>query len=157
MDFITYVQEELAEHLSKVIDRYPGEVTAESLSEMEVMVKQMTHQVGNEMMRQWLEAQAEQQAVDSRVCECGEKASYVRKRAGMVITLQGRVYYRRAYYLCPGCRQGHYPLDQRLAIQPGEMSQEVIKQAALLGTVVSRFLSEIGETAVDTLHLFSDN
>ncbi len=51
----------------------------------------------------------------------------------MSLTLQGRVYYRRAYYGCPHCHQGHYPLDRRLGIQPGEMSAEVIRLAALAG------------------------
>jgi hypothetical protein len=51
----------------------------------------------------------------------------------MVITLQGRVYYRRAYYLCHRCGTGHYPLDERLGIEPGQMSREVVKVAALCG------------------------
>ncbi len=51
----------------------------------------------------------------------------------MSITLQVRGYYRRAYYLCPACGQGHYPVDQQLGIRLGEMSEQVIKQAALLG------------------------
>jgi hypothetical protein len=51
----------------------------------------------------------------------------------MSITVQGRITYRRAYYLCPHCQQGFYPLDERLGIQPGEMSAEVVKLAALLG------------------------
>ena len=51
----------------------------------------------------------------------------------MTITVQGRVYYRRSYYVCPHCGRGHYPLDERLGIQPGQMSREVINVAALLG------------------------
>jgi hypothetical protein len=51
----------------------------------------------------------------------------------MVITLQGRLYYRRAYYLCETCGKGHYPLDERLGIEAGQMSREVVKLAALCG------------------------
>ena len=51
----------------------------------------------------------------------------------MVITLQGRVYYQRSYYLCQHCRQGHYPLDEQLGIQPGQMSEAVVKIAAVVG------------------------
>lgn len=133
MDFITYTQERLENELSRAIEEYEGEVAACSLSEMEITIKQMAHELGNEMMRQWLEAQDEKYPVDERPCECGNKASYVRKRKGMVITLQGRVYYRRTYYVCENCKRGGYPLDEKLAIQAGEMSQEVIKQAAMLG------------------------
>lgn len=60
----------------------------------------MTHEFGNEVVRQVLEAQ------DERPCPyCDQQARYERRREGMVITLQGRVYSKRAYYLCPHCGQ----------------------------------------------------
>ena len=52
---------------------------------------------------------------------------------GVSLTLLGRVAYRRAYYVCPHCHTGQYPLDRRLGIRPGQMSEEVVKVAALLG------------------------
>ena len=133
MDFITYLKEALKNEVPKAMAAYRGEATAASLSEMEVEIKQMTHELGNEVLKQWLEAQDEKYPADDRVCDCGGRAGYVRRKEGMTITLEGRVYYRRAYYVCEECRAGHYPLDQQLAIEAGEMSQEVIKQAGLLG------------------------
>jgi hypothetical protein len=133
MDFITHVQGGLIAALSEIITGYAGEVTAESLSEMEVCVKRMTQAVGNAVMQQWLEAQDSKYPERQLACECGGQAEYVRRREGMVITLQGRVYYRRAYYLCGECGAGYSPLDRRLGIKAGQMSEEVIKQAALVG------------------------
>jgi hypothetical protein len=133
MEFITGLQEALVKTVGEVIRASQGQVKAESLSAMEQAVQQMNQMVGSEVMRQWLEAQDEKYPADRRACECGEQAVYVRRREGMSITLQGRVYYRRAYYLCPACGQGHYPVDEQLGIRPGEMSEQVIKQAALLG------------------------
>jgi hypothetical protein len=43
------------------------------------------------------------------------------------------VYYQRSYYLCRHCQQGHYPLDEQLGIHPGQMSQAVVKIAAVVG------------------------
>jgi hypothetical protein len=101
---------------------------------MEGYIKQMTHEFGNEIMRQWLEAQAQKYPEDAKVCpHCGGQSTYIRRRKGMCITLQGRVSYRRCYYLCAGCGQGFYPLDQALGIRPGEMSVEVMHLAALMG------------------------
>ena len=57
----------------------------------------------------------------------------MRRRAGVSLTLLGRVPDRRAYYGCPHCPTGQYPLDCRLGIRPGQMSEEVVKVAALLG------------------------
>ncbi len=133
MEFITRLQEALIETIGEMIGEHQGDLKAESLSAMEQAVQQMNQVVGNAVMRQWLEAQDEKYPADRRAWECGEQAVYVRRREGMSITLQGRVYYRRAYYLCPACGQGHYPVDEQLGIRPGEMSEQVIKQAALLG------------------------
>jgi len=133
MDFITHVQTGLIAALPGIIASYAGEVAAETVSEMEKCVKEMTHAVGNAMMQQWLEAQDEKYPERQQACECGGQAEYMRRRAGMTITLQGRVYYRRAYYLCRECGRGYVPLDRRLGIKVGQMSEAVIKQAALVG------------------------
>jgi hypothetical protein len=133
MDFITYVQQKMTAYLPEVMAGYNGEVTAGSLGEMEVAVKAMTHSLGNEILREWVEAQEEKYPAERRGCPCGKKAKYVRRRKGMVITLQGRVNYRRAYYLGERCGKEHYPLDERLGIEPGQMSREVVKVAALCG------------------------
>ena len=133
MDFITYAKQAMKEALPGIIGSYSGEIKASDISEMERDIKQVGQAVGNELMKQWLEAQDEQYPSATRPCRCGGRAEYVRRREGMSITLQGRVYYQRAYYVCPECGQGHYPLDEQLGIRPGEMSEEVVKQAALLG------------------------
>jgi hypothetical protein len=99
---------------------------------MEVAVKAMSQAVGQASLAAWLNQQEPQYAADSVEGECGEAAPYVRRREGVVLTLLGRVHYRRAYYVC-GCGQGLYPVDKRLGIQPGHMSEELVKVAALLG------------------------
>ncbi len=134
MEFITYLQERLSEQLPAIMAEYEGEITASNLSEIEVAVKHMTYEFGNEVIQQVLEAQEPRYPADDQPCpQCGETAKYQRRRQGMTITLHGRVYYRRGYYVCAHCGRGHYPLDERLGIQPGQMSQEVINVAALLG------------------------
>jgi hypothetical protein len=145
MDFITYVEQAMREALPAIIEGYQGEVKASDLSEMEKSIRQLGQAVGNDLMKQWLEAQEGGYPADERPCACGGQARYVRRREGMSITLQGRVYYRRAYYLCAACGRGQYPLDERLGIKPGEMSKEVIRQAALLG------VQDAFGTARDTL------
>ena len=134
MDFITDLQQTLMKQIPEMMADYEGDVSAQSLSEMEVCVKQMMHELGNEIMGQWLEAQEQKYPDECKRCpHCGGEAQYVRRREGMSITLQGRVYYRRAYYGCCHCPQGFYPLDERLGIEAGQMSTEVIHLAALFG------------------------
>jgi hypothetical protein len=133
MDFITYLQQQLAAYLPEVMAGYDGKITATSPSEMEVAVKKAMHELGNKVLTEWVAAQEDQYPAAQRACACGKQAQYIRRRAGMVITLQGRVHYRRAYYLCKRCGTGHYPLDERLGIEAGQMSREVVKVAALCG------------------------
>jgi len=109
------------------------EVKAGSLAEMEVSLKQMLQEVGQVVMGDWLEAQDEKYPAAEQRCECGAQAGYVRRREGVSLTLLGRVHYKRAYYVCRACHNGQYPLDERLGIQPGQMSAEVVKVAARQG------------------------
>jgi hypothetical protein len=89
---------------------------------------------GNELIEQWLEAQAGKYPDDEQECpHCGGQASYVRRREGMSMTLQGRIYFRCPYYICSDCHEGFYPLDKKLGIQAGQMSDEVVQLAALFG------------------------
>lgn len=134
MDFITDLQQRLSEYSAEMLADYEGDVSAKSLSEMETSLKQMLHEVGNDILVQWLEAQEQKYPDDEKVCpHCGKEAGYVRHRRGMSITLQGQVYYRRAYYLCSSCHSGFYPLDKELGIKAGQMSAEVLQLAALFG------------------------
>lgn len=132
MEFITRLEAALQGCVSDVMKTEAVD-SAESLSAMEIGVKAMLHRVGNAVLAQWLEAQDGKYPADSQPCDCGQQAVYVRRRDGVSLTLLGRVAYRRAYYVCPHCHTGQYPLDRRLGIRPGQMSEEVVKVAALLG------------------------
>ncbi len=111
MEFIAKMQAALLTSIREVMKREPVAVAA-SLSEMEITVKAMLHEGGNAILSQWLEAQDGKYPADTQACECGAQAEYVRRRAGVSLTLLGRVRYRRAYYVCPQCHIGHYPLDR---------------------------------------------
>jgi len=134
MEFITYVQASMMQQLPEMIKNYEGDVSARSLSEMEKTVKQMLHELGNEILSQWLEAQEQKYADDEKECpHCGGQAKYIRRREGMSLTVQGRVHYKRNYYTGADCHCGFYPLDKKLGIKAGQMSEEVLQLAALFG------------------------
>jgi hypothetical protein len=48
-------------------------------------------------------------------------------------TILGTIKYQRAYYLCPTCHTGQYPLDNELGLRPGEMSAELESLTAMTG------------------------
>ena len=95
MEFIAGLKEGFVGQLGAVLK--VGEVRAARLSEMEVNIKAMLHEVGGEVLRQALEAQDEGYPADEEPCGCGQQARYVRRREGVSVTLLGRVHYHRAY------------------------------------------------------------
>lgn len=134
MDFITYLSQNMRKQLPELIKTYEGNISAINLSEMEKSIKQMSFELGNEIIVQWLEAQEQKYPDDKKECpQCGGQAKYIRRREGMSLTLQGRVHYKRNYYNCDDCHCGFYPLDKKLGIKAGQMSEEVVQLAALFG------------------------
>jgi hypothetical protein len=134
MEFITHLKKAVSEAIAASVASYAGDLRAESLEAMEQAARQVGQEVSGVILTHWLEGQEPRYAADRVVCpHCGGEAGYVRRRAGMVLTVAGRVRYRRGYYQCAACGHGHSPLDERLGIAPGEMSETVVKLAALVG------------------------
>lgn len=105
-----------------------------SLSEMERGIRQMLLKLGQFLMVAWLAMQESPYPEETRPCpHCGEEATYQFRREATLLTIVGQVTYRRAYYLCPQCHKGHYPLDDKLGLRPGEMSAELESLTAMTG------------------------
>lgn len=115
-----------------LISGYGEGLAAESVRAMESAVRELTSQVGQVVLSEGLSRQEGKYPADSVAGECGGQASYERRWEAMTLTMHGRVSYRRAYYRC-GCGQGHYPLDERLGIQPGQMGEQRMTVAARFG------------------------
>lgn len=105
-----------------------------SLSEMERDIRAMLLKVGQFLLNSWLVLQEPVYPAGTSECpHCGSQADYQFKRSGTLLTILGQVEYKRAYYLCSGCQQGHYPLDQKLGLRPGEMSAELESLGGMTG------------------------
>lgn len=79
MDFITELQQSMIQQLPELLSQYEGDLSATSLSEMETSVKQMTHELGNAIMRQWLEAQAQKYPEVGGFCKLPRKRPFSSK------------------------------------------------------------------------------
>ena len=127
--------------------------TPQSMSEMERKLRQWLLWLGNVLLHGWLLWLTPRYAAPAVRCpHCGGTAQYQRKRAGKVLTAFGTVHYRRAYYLCSACHQGHAPLDEELGLRPNAMSAEVERLAAL---VAVQMPFEKGREVFETLTLVS--
>lgn len=145
---------QIAALLSDMVVEAVQEAESTGLGEIEQGMRQILQEVGRQALGQVL-AKSDHIEADIR-CACHHKASYRCRREGMVITVFGRVYYQRSYYLCDHCRRGEKPLDTRLQIKPGEISPGLKPLLALLGIQTS--FDEAAELARALLLLdISDN
>jgi hypothetical protein len=104
-----------------------------SLSEMEHQIREMLLKLGQFLLGAWLAMQEEPYPAESIPCSCGGQAKYRFRREGVLYTILGTIKYQRAYYLCPTCHTGQYPLDNKLGLRPGEMSAELESLTAMTG------------------------
>jgi hypothetical protein len=126
--------EQIATLLSELVVGYAKEADV-GIGEIEQGMRQMLQEVGRQAIGQVLEKSDPIEAIIR--CQCQQKANYRCRREGMVITVFGRVRYKRSYYICDHCGRGEKPLDTRLKIEPGEMSQGLKPLLALLGIQTS--------------------
>jgi len=138
MDFNTKEAKEgikqIATLLSDLVVGYVKEEGAD-IGELEKGMRHMLQEVGRQAMGQVLEKSDPVEA--SIRCKCEHKANYRCRREGMVITVFGRVRYKRRYYICAQCGRGEKALDTLLNIQPGEVSLGLKPLLALLGIQTS--------------------
>ena len=139
MDFNTKLVKEgvaqIATLLSDLVVAYMQEEDGVEIGEIEQGMRQILQAVGRQALGQILEKSDTVQP--SIRCQCQHKANYRCRREGMVITVFGRVGYKRSYYICDHCKSGEKPLDTAFKIKPGEMSPGLKPLLALLGIQTS--------------------
>jgi hypothetical protein len=91
-----------------------------SLSEMERQIREMLLKLDQFLLGAWLAMQEEPYPAESIPCPCGGQAQYEFRREGVLYSILGTLRYQRAYYLCPTCHKGQYPLDDKLGLRPGD-------------------------------------
>ena len=99
---------------------------------VETIMRDFLRQVGAEGLGQYLTAQPSIPG-PTIACGCGGELHYQRKRKASIVSVFGRVSYRRGYYAGCSCGQGQAPLDQALGLTPGGMSAGLAELLALAG------------------------
>lgn len=63
--------------------------------------------------------------------------NYLFKRKGTILSVFGRVAYRRRYHVCEHCHAGTSPLDRHLGIEAGQVTAGLAELLALAGVEIS--------------------
>jgi hypothetical protein len=99
-----------------------GETDATGVEEI---VGRIEREVMREVTEELLREQSRRRKGNQSACPCGRRARYRKDCAVEVVTLFGRIRLERPYFYCAGCRQGHFPLDARWGLGPGNTTPGV--------------------------------
>jgi hypothetical protein len=134
MEFSTEAVQKMAEIMVSEMGKIG--LGGKGIRDVETGMREFLRAVGNEALGKYLEQKDEEERV-SEICVCGEEMKYLFKRAGTIISVFGRVSYRRRYCVCPQCHTGVSPLDKRMGIEAGQVTAGLAELLALAGVEVA--------------------
>ena len=103
------------------------------LRDLEEATQVAMKKVGRSFLEALVSACQPEEREETVACRCGGTATFERNRTGTVITVFDQLEFTRAYYLCPECHTGTYPLDERLGLCAGGLSAALQETLALVG------------------------
>ena len=135
MKFSTEAVREMAEIMVQEMNKISAE--GEGICEVETRLRELVREVGAQALGQYLEQQDKQVQEREVICACGEAMSYVCKRRATIVSVFGRVSYRRGYYLCEDCHARQSPLDGRIGVEAGQVTAGLAELLALAGVEIA--------------------
>jgi Zn finger protein HypA/HybF involved in hydrogenase expression len=127
MNNITQITEMVVELVKSRLD------TGVTLTAIEQTTRTVLQEIGRQTVEMTLKTMNNPYPEPTIACGCGAEAAYVRQRPACLHTIFGKLRTKRAYYLCPACHQGSYPLDAELGLRPNALSAELTRLAAMTG------------------------
>lgn len=135
MQFSTEAVKKMAEILVEEMNKIGAD--GQGIREVETTMREFLREVGAQALGTYLEAQDEQVQEQEVICACGEAMSYVCLRPATIVSVFGRVSYRRGYYLCEQCHARQSPLDRKLGIEAGQVTAGLAELLALAGVEIA--------------------
>lgn len=132
MEFSTKAVEKMAEIMVEAMGNLMP--APEDIREIETGMRDLLRRVGAEGLKRYLEGADEAEPlVKEKDCECQGKQQYQFRREAVILSVFGRVSYKRRYYTCPSCGNGLSPLDKCLHLAAGEVTAGLAELLALAG------------------------
>lgn len=141
MKYSTEMMKKIAQQLSEMIktavnEQIEIEQEQPTIAQIEQGMRESLRQIGQESLG--LVLSGLQKTPEREIaCECGGKLRYQRKREATVISVFGRVRYKRAYYAGCQCKKGKAPLDEENGLVPGAVTAGLAALLAQAGVAFS--------------------
>jgi len=133
MEFSTELVEAISGLFKQAVIEVMTQQPESKMGDLEQGLRRLLKQAGEQALSKGLSALDSHYPEPQIACACGQMADYQFRRKAKTLTVFGWVEYRRAYYLCAHCHQGQYPLDQRMGLEPGQVSAGLAPLLALAG------------------------
>lgn len=132
MEFSTKAIEKMAEIVADEMGAVMAE--AQEIRAVETGMRELLRKVGAAGLKRYLEDRDEAKPLEKeKACACQGKQQYLFRREGVLLSVFGRVHYKRRYFSCAKCSQGESPLDKQLCLAPGEVTAGLAELLALAG------------------------
>jgi hypothetical protein len=135
MKFSTEAVEAMAEIMVEEMKEIG--VEGQGIRCVETRMREFLREIGAQALGKYLEQKDEQMREREAVCECGEPMTYLFKRQATIVSVFGRVSYRRGYYICGRCHAGQSPVDRGMGIEAGQVTAGLAELLALAGVEVA--------------------
>ena len=131
MKFSTKVIERMAETMAEEIVQI--ETGDEGIMGLETLMRKMLQEVGGKALSKYLSRESGEGKKRTIRCKRGGEAGYHSVREAVVVSVFGKVKYRRDYYVCPKCHAGQSPRDEEMGIAAGEVTAGLAKLLGMAG------------------------
>jgi hypothetical protein len=136
MEFSTKVIEKMAEILVEEMESC-GPIEG-GIRGLETGMRELLSKVGAKALGRYLERADEAEPLEkTQACGCGGEQKYQFRRTAVIVSVFGRVSYKRRYYTCAACGTGQSLLDKRMGISAGEVTAGLAELLALAGVEVA--------------------
>lgn len=135
MEFSTEAVKKMAEIMVNEMEQI--EAGEGGIRAVETGMREFLREVGAEALGRYLERKDEQIREREKPCGCGSKQVYRCKREAVIVSVFGRVGFKRRYHICESCQTGQSPLDREMGIEAGEVTAGLAEMLALAGVEVA--------------------
>lgn len=137
MKFSTEMMAQVCGQMVAGLQEHFAEATEVGVLEIETHLRECLVELGAQSLGAYLSSQEACHPVAQVACVCGGQAGYVCYKPAKVKSVFGWTSYRRAYYVCAECHQGQKPLDQRLGLEPGQVTAGLADLLGVAGVQTS--------------------
>lgn len=135
MEYNTEQINEIAQQLVKLVGegmKQREKSDRATIADFEKEFRDVLRQIGEEALGLFLSGL--QKTPEREIgCSCGGRLQYQRMREAKMISVFGKVSYKRAYYAGCACQKGKAPLDEQYGLEPGAVSSGLAQLMGLAG------------------------